>query len=108
MAPRTTTSAAEWQRWSAELEARIAADDYTSALRHLDSLDAVLKNYFAAAGSGDERRQRLEISLQSLEAARRAAIAGREYLRAQVRSAHSASAYAKVPDQPHSRWSTEL
>ncbi|WP_321470678.1 hypothetical protein [uncultured Paludibaculum sp.] len=110
-APATDTQRTAEERWRAFYEGLMNAlrsEDMPAAVRQAEQVAAAVQDYLAAATTAEERAIRAHRLVQEIEAARRSAIATREFLREQAKTVKPTAAYAEQREGEHERWSRSL
>ncbi|MGJ5817948.1 hypothetical protein [Paludibaculum fermentans] len=88
--------------------AALQRDDMQGALQQAEQVAAAVQRYLAEAPTAEARADRAERLFHQLEAARRSAIATREFLRKQVQTVKPTTAYASQGGGEHKPWTTSL
>ncbi|MGC4055435.1 MAG: hypothetical protein QM757_41940 [Paludibaculum sp.] len=102
------TAEERWQEYYESLMAALQGEDMHGALQQAERVAAAVEKYLSDAPTAEARAQRAEKLVRELEAARRSAIATREYLRRQVQTFKPTTAYASLGSGEHEHWSTRL
>lgn len=114
--PLTTTARTEaaqsaeerWLRYYQGLMAALRSEDMQGAQQQAELAAVEVGAYLRSAGSAEERARRAEQLLFELGAARRSAIATKEFLRQQVLTVKPTAAYSAQTQGEYGSWSTSL
>lgn len=102
------TAEERWQEYYRSLMAALQGEDMHGALEQAEQVAAAVQKYLSEALTDEERALRAEKLVRELEAARRSALATREFLRQQVQTVKPTTAYASQGGGELEHWSTRI